>query len=164
MTHRLSNRCRVEKRKFFFSASSSFPLDPFSVYDHWNNAELASTVFFFFPCSRPKRVSTVQTRTHHQLDEWSNHVEKSIQRNGSYEWTKWRAMVPKWQFFFFFFRLVRVVLSFGTMIWKLGWLWLSLMRRTMLVFKMRHTYVCHGVQSLSRPDTSLHMKTKKKEL
>lgn len=93
------------RKKHLFQLSPRFLYTLFSLRPQ-NNTELAST---FFSChARSPRVSVVQTRTRHQLNEWRNHAEQSVRWNDSHEWTKCRATIPKWHFFFL--QLVGVVI------------------------------------------------------
>lgn len=107
MTHRLSNRCRVEKTNEIFLLIDS---SHFLVYDRKQHR----TRFTFFLLYRSPRKGERRFEREQIIGSTYDIAKKSVPRNGSHE-NKCVA-IPKWPFFFQ--QLVEVVTFFGTMIWK----------------------------------------------
>lgn len=156
MTHRLSNRCREEKKKNFqlsphrlFTLSGLRPL---------NNIELASTSLFFISFTLTAQIWAQFKQEH--INGSINDVRLRTRASGEMVLMSEQMWCHDSQMTFSSAISERVVIFFGTMVWKI------LLAMTMPCetidagFIMRHTYVCHGVWSLIGLDTNLHVKKK----
>lgn len=150
MTHRLSNRCRVEKKK-----NSPRLFTHFLVYDHKTTVNM----FFFTILFAPQEWAVFWTRTHRWLNKWCKIAKESIPRNGLLEWTNVASRFPNDLFFF-------SVISGGGYFFLALWFEKTLQAMTRETtdagFKMRHTYPCHSVRLLAMLETNLRVEKKLK--